>query len=167
MQQTQEAKRKRKEEELAQDKKMLDAIRSSPPNRHLNIYGTGSPPPPPPGIVNQNSNASMNAIMGGGGNRLSLTMQPPAMTALGNMRGGTYEMYEDNGEGQISHTHLQENESAAGNRFVPAPVFFLSLLNNKLDVLIQTSTFKKIFRRAFIMCFCLSNKMTLFPQVGS
>ena len=119
MQQAQEAKRKLKQEELAQDKRMLDALRSSPPNRHINIHGGGSSPPPP-GVTTQNTGASMSAVMGGAGGHPTMTAHPPAMAALADP-GAAYGMYRDTGEGrQMGHNSLQENESAAGNRFVSA-----------------------------------------------
>lgn len=119
MQQSQETRKKLKADELAQDRRMLDALRTSPPNRHINIHGGGSPPPHP-GVPNQNTGASMSAVMGGGGGQLSTTAHPPAMAALGDAGGAMYGMYRETGEGRhVAHASLQENESAAGNRFEP------------------------------------------------
>ena len=120
MQQAQEAKRKLKQDELAQDKRMLDALRCSPPNRHINLHGGGSPSPPP-GAPTQNAGVSMHAVMGGGGSQPTVTAHPSAMAALTDSSGPTYGLYRDTGEGRhVGHNNLQENESAAGNRFVSA-----------------------------------------------
>jgi hypothetical protein len=115
MKQTQEVRKKLKEEELAQDRKMLDSLRTSPPNRHIHkLYG-GMSPPPPPGAPMHNMGLTLGTTTGGWGDQASLTARPSAMAALEGSRGSATGAYRDTGEGP-HHVHLQENESAAGNR---------------------------------------------------
>lgn len=115
MQQAQETRRKLKEEEREQDKKMLDALRNSPPNRY--IYGRGSPNPAPAAtsqnIGNMHFVGDMSAPM-------ATTAHPPAMAALeGGVggAGGTFRHTSD--DKQFMHSSLQENDCSAGNRSAP------------------------------------------------
>ena len=113
MQQAQETRRKQKEEEREQDKKMLDAFRNSPPNRY--IYGQGSPNPPPAATTQNIGGMHFTGDMSG---PMVTTAHPPAMAALGGAVGGTHSTFRHTqDEKHFMNSSLQENDCSAGNRY--------------------------------------------------
>jgi hypothetical protein len=106
MRQAQDMRRQQKEEELAQDRRMLAALRTSP-NRHVHLRagnggGGGSPPPYAAAGPEGYATAAMDAPM---------TSYPPALAGV---HGTTADVPT------LGHTldSTQENTSAALNRCV-------------------------------------------------